>query len=72
MRNAQQGPTIIEDIGALAELYTGLFKMMSRRLAPRPRRHKHPQLPDELLPPPMAVAAQSRTHRDPTRHERRN
>jgi hypothetical protein len=61
MRNAQeqQEPTIIDDIGAIALLYAGVFRMIGRRLNPQARQ-KLPALPDELLPPPLPVTGPGR------------
>jgi len=71
MRTTRRDPTIIEDIGALADLYVGVFRMMGRRIQARTHIHKQafPALPDELLPPPLP---DRRTQRHPTLISRRN
>jgi hypothetical protein len=53
MRNAQREPTLIEDIGAIAGLYGGVFRMMTRRWNPRAHQPTLPVLPEELCPPPL-------------------
>ena len=69
MRTPRRNPTIIEDIGALADLYVGVFRMMGRRINPRTHRRVFPALPDELLPPPLP---DWKTQRRPTLISRRN
>ena len=69
MRTTRGDPTIIEDIGALADLYVGVFRMMGRRIDPRTPKQAFPALPDELLPPPLP---DRRTQRHPTLISRRN
>jgi hypothetical protein len=61
MRNAQQEqePTIIDDIGAIALLYAGVFRMIGRRLNPQSRQ-RLPALPDDMLPPPLPVTRPGR------------
>ena len=54
MPSTYKDPTLIEDIGALADLYFGVFKMMGRRLDPRTSKKQSVcVLPEELLPPPL-------------------
>ena len=69
MRTTRTDPTIIEDIGALADLYVGVFRMMGRRIDPRTQKQAFPALPDELLPPPLP---DWKTQRHPTQISRRN
>ena len=69
MRTTRRDPTIIEDIGALADLYVGVFRLMGRRLNPRTPKQAFPALPDELLPPPLP---DWKTQRHPTHISRRN
>ena len=72
MRNAQQQPTLIDDIGAIAGLYAGVFRMMSRRLNPQAHQ-RFPALPDDLLPPPLPKGTRKRRRNlDPTTASRRN
>ena len=63
MRTTRRDPTIIEDIGALADLYVGVFRMMGRRIDPRTPKQAFPALPDEYLPPPLP---DWKTQRHPT------
>jgi hypothetical protein len=54
MPSTYKEPTLIEDIGALADLYVGVFKMMGRRLDPRASKKQTLRvLPEDLLPPPL-------------------
>jgi len=69
MRTTRRDPTIIEDIGALADLYVGVFRMMGRRINPRTPKQAFPALPDEFLPPPLPGR---KTQRHPTLISRRN
>jgi hypothetical protein len=64
MRNAQQEPTIIDDIGAIAVLYAGVFRMIGRRLNPQSRQ-RLPALPDDMLPPPLPVTRPATRSREP-------
>ena len=69
MRTARKDPTIMEDIGALADLYIGVFRLMGRRIHARTHKQAFPALPDELLPPPLPTWE---TQRHPTYTSRRN
>jgi len=66
MPSTYKDPTIIEDIGALADLYLGVFRMMGRRLNPRTPKRTFRVLPDELLPPPLPDWTKE-PHRSPRR-----
>ena len=50
---SSRSPTLAEDIGALADLYVGVFRMMNRRFNPKAPKPQFPALPEELCPPPL-------------------
>jgi hypothetical protein len=69
MRTAPKEPTLIEDIGALADLYVGVFRLMSRRWDPRTPKKSVPTLPEEMWLPPLP---EWREEREPAQVSRRN
>lgn len=69
MRTAEKEPTLFEDIGALADLYVGVFRLMGRRLSHRTHKRAIRVVPEDMLPPPMP---DWRTEQHPTLISRRN